>query len=88
MDDLSGTVIEQRIEDVLSLGASATQSYKPRNGGMNKNLGNYTKEQIEHVYEKSEKLLHFFGYVKNPAHPDNNTPFYDYQNRASKESVG
>jgi hypothetical protein len=54
---------------------------------MNKNLGNYTKEQIEHVYEKSEKLLHFFGYVKNPAHPDNNTPFYDYQNRASKESV-
>ena len=39
------------------------------------------------MYGQSEKLLHFFGYVKNPAHPDNNTPFFDYQNRAAPDSV-
>lgn len=44
IDDLEGTVIEQRIEDVISMGSSSTQVYKPRNGGSNKNLMNYTDE--------------------------------------------
>lgn len=44
MDSLEGTVIEQRIEEVVSMDKKSTQVYKPRSGGSNKNLGNYTPE--------------------------------------------
>ncbi len=48
MDDITGTVIEQRIEDVLAMGKASTQVYKPRSGGSNKNLHNYTQEQLDY----------------------------------------
>jgi hypothetical protein len=43
---IEGTVIEQRIEDVLKVGKEGSIIYKPRNGGggVNKNLHNYTDE--------------------------------------------
>jgi hypothetical protein len=44
MDSIEGTVLEQRIEDVVSMGSASTQIYKPRSGGSNKNLMNYTPE--------------------------------------------
>ena len=44
MESIEGTVIEQRIEDVLGLGSASNQAYKPRSGGSNKNLQNYTPE--------------------------------------------
>lgn len=42
MESTEGTVLEQRIEDVLAMGKEANQTYKPRSGGSNKNLINYT----------------------------------------------
>ena len=44
IDDLDGTVIEKRIDEVLALGSAASQVYKPRSGGVNKNLSNYNRE--------------------------------------------
>lgn len=38
LDSLEGTVIEQRIEDVIKMGSASNQVYKPRSGGSNKNL--------------------------------------------------
>ena len=43
VDSLHGTYLEKRIKDVLADEASS-QLYKPRTGGMNKNLEHYTPE--------------------------------------------
>ena len=40
------------------------QSYKPRQGGTNKNLKNYTPEQFEHMKQANEEIFHILGYVK------------------------
>ena len=77
MDTLEGTVIEQRIEDVLSMDKTSTQVYKPRSGGSNKNIMNYTPEQIEFQKSFNEYLIHYFGYAAD-GKPDNNTPYFDY----------
>ena len=42
MDTLEGTVIERRIDDVLKMDKKTTMAYKPRSGGINNNLKNYT----------------------------------------------
>ena len=42
MDTLDGTVIERRIDDVLKMDKQTTMAYKPRSGGINNNLKNYT----------------------------------------------
>ena len=36
-ENMKGSVIERRIEEVLAMGAKSTQVYKPRKGGVNKN---------------------------------------------------
>ena len=87
MDSIEGTVLEQRIEDVVSMGAASTQIYKPRSGGSNKNLMNYTPEQLEYKTSELEKLVHFFGYAVDEKNPNNITPYFDYKGTAKKESV-
>lgn len=63
LESLEGTVIEQRIKEVLSLGKEATQVYKPRSGGINKNMAHYTEDQIQLQMSVNEEFLHYFGYV-------------------------
>ena len=87
MDSIEGTVIEQRIEDVLAMGKASSQVYKPRSGGSNKNMQNYTAEQIEYQKSVNEELIHFFGYCKDDSIKDNLTPFVDYGGKAKPESV-
>ena len=65
MDSLDGTVIEQRIKDVLAMGAKKNSVYKPRQGGTNRNAKNYLPEQIEFTKHYNEDLFHIFGYVKD-----------------------
>lgn len=62
-EEMNGTVIERRIEEVIALGAKSTQVYKPKSTGTNKNLKHYTQEMIEYAKEKAGDLLHIFGYV-------------------------
>lgn len=69
------------------MGAKSTQIYKPRVGGSNKNLQNYTPEQLEYQYKVNEDLLHFFGYVVDEKNPENNTPFFDYKGKAKDENL-
>ena len=88
MDDLEGTVIERRIQDVMRMGAKKNQTYKPRQGGTNRNLKNYVPEQIEYTKNYNEDLFHIFGYVKDDERiPDNNTPFLDFEGQAKPENV-
>ena len=86
MDSLEGTVIEQRIEEVVSMDKKSTQVYKPRSGGSNKNLANYTPEQIEYQMTHNEDLIHYFGYSAD-GNPNNNTPYFDYKGKAKAENV-
>ena len=88
MDALEGTVIEKRIEEVMAMGSKRNQTYKPRQGGTNRNLKNYTPEQLEYVKAYNEELFHMFGYVKDEERiPENNTPFLDYEGKAKPENV-
>lgn len=68
------------------MGSSSTQVYKPRSGGSNKNLQNYTEEQLEYVKKMNEDLIHYFGYV-NDGNPNNITPFFDFKGQAKPESI-
>ena len=65
IDSLEGTVIEQRIKDVIAMGTKKSQAYKPRQGGTNRNAKNYLPEQIEFTKNYNEDLFHIFGYVKD-----------------------
>lgn len=87
MDDIEGTVLERRIDDVLAMGKEANQVYKPRSGGaMNKNLDKYKPEQVKLLQDVCEEYIHFFGYAKSDRE-DVSTPFFDYEGRAKQSSV-
>jgi len=42
---------------------------------MNKNLHNYTPDQLSYLKDKLEDMIHFFGYAKRG---DNLYGFFDY----------
>ena len=86
MESLEGTVIEQRIKEVVAMGKGASQVYKPRSGGINKNLTNYKPHQIEYTKNFNEDMIHFFSYVED-GKEDNRTPFFDYEGKASAENI-
>ena len=67
----------------MAMGAKKNSAYKPRQGGTNRNAGNYLPEQIDYTKHYNEDLFHIFGYVKDDErNPNSNTPFLDYQGRA------
>ena len=70
----------------MNLGSKASQIYKPRSGGTNKNLQNYTPEMLDYQKSVNEELIHLFGYAKDDR-ADNNTPFFDFEGKARKSSV-
>ena len=88
LDNLDGTVIDKRIKDVMAMGAKKNQTYKPRQGGTNRNIQNYLREQIEFTKNHNEELFHIFGYVKDEENnPDSHTAFMDFEGRAKPENV-
>ena len=91
LESLEGTVIEKRIEETLQMGAKKNQAYKPRQGGVNKNLKNYRPQQIDYVKEVNEEIFHIFGYANmsnEKAFQDvpNNTPYMDFEGKALPEN--
>ena len=44
IESIEGTVIEHRINEVMQWSTERNQTYKPRQGGINKNLKNYLPE--------------------------------------------
>ena len=86
IQSIEGTVIEHRIEEVMKWSAEKNQTYKPRQGGVNKNLKNYTAEQYEYMKQTNEEIFHILGYAKDERE-DNITPFIDYEGKAKLENV-
>ena len=88
VESIEGTVVEQRIKDVLAMGKKKVQTYKPRQGGTNKNLANYLPEQIEFTKRYNEELFHIFGYVKDDINNANShTGYLDFNGTAKPENV-
>ena len=81
MESLDGTVIERRIDDVLDMGKTASQAYKPRLAGANKNVKNYTNEMYQKVKKTNSDIHHIFGYVNDEKVPEH-TRFMDYGGQA------
>lgn len=88
VESIDGTVVEQRIKDVMAMGAKKNQTYKPRQGGTNKNTQNYLPEQIEFTKRHNEELFHIFGYVKDEVNnPGSSTGYLDFEGTAKPENV-
>jgi predicted deacetylase len=81
LEDVEGTVIQERIIETIGKGKEANQLYKPRSGAMNKNMHRYSKELIEYIKEKAGYLLYFFGYVKTD---DNPTGFFEFDTHSEE----
>lgn len=63
--NIEETIIHQRIKDTISGGKNFL--YKPRSagGGFHKHVDKVTDTQMDHLMEKLQYLLHFFGYAKD-----------------------
>lgn len=83
-DSIKNTVIEQRIKEVLDTGSKGSLLYKPRvGGGVNKNIHNYTPDQLQYIKDQLEESIHFFGYAKHEGNPFG---FFDYEGKAKEDN--
>ena len=75
--DLAGTNVERRIEQVISKGSSAAQTYKLKSttGQFDIHRSKYTPELLQYVQEKMEKHIYYFGYANVE---DNPTGFFHF----------
>lgn len=64
IEDIDGTNVQRRIEEVVKAGRSATQTYKFKatTGQLNASANRYTPEQTEFIKSELGDLLYFFGY--------------------------
>ena len=87
-EDLTGTNCEKRIDEVVALGAEASQIYKLKSTTrtFNANSKRYTTEQIEYIKETLGEHLHFFGYTKHPE-IEHDTAFFDFGNNDSPKNI-
>ena len=66
MDSIEGSLIEKRIEILAQKKKAgiqeATQLYKPREGGVNKNAFRFTESQMSFIKKELDTILRFFNY--------------------------
>jgi hypothetical protein len=89
VSDLTGTVVEHRINDVTSNSATERNYYKLKSTQMlNRNAHLYSQEQLAFITEELKDFLSFFGYVQNDADPENITPFFTADKTTQAEYKG
>jgi hypothetical protein len=66
--DISETLAEQRIKDVIAKGKDATVLYKLKDNTrkLNTNMHRYSAEQLAYVKEHMKEIIHYFGYASLP----------------------
>ena len=64
MENIDGTNVERRIDEVVAMGSKASQTYvlKATTGQFNMNAQRYTKEQMDFIKQEMGDLLYFLGY--------------------------
>ena len=82
--DISGTVLEQRINQVCQTDSSAKATYKLKStsNNLSRNRGLYADEQINFLKESMPYTLYFFGYAN--VNPDSETSFFEFTTHAEQ----
>jgi len=62
IDDIEGTFIWHRIQQVVAQDKKTRAIYTPRSGGVIKNMGQFTQEQLDHMIKQSAHFIRFFNY--------------------------
>lgn len=64
VEDISGTYVEKRIDDVLALGNSAAQVYelKSTDGKFNSKMDRFTPELQRYIKDSLDEYCQFFDY--------------------------
>lgn len=84
LESMEGTMLEQRLKEVLEMGQSATRTYKPKTAERiyASDDDMFSEEQKNYVFRELHDFLLFFGYFKprNAAEEEvgNNWAIYDY----------
>ena len=63
LESLEGTVVEKRINDLITDNNEKSGVYKPRSGKVNSNMEWFSKEQIEYVNKELRPYNFYFGFV-------------------------
>ena len=77
VEDLSGSMAEKRIDEVVAAGSSAAQTYKLKSttGQFNIHANKYTEAQLQLIKDTLGSQLYYLGY----ANYDNNpTGFFEF----------
>ena len=85
VENIEGTYIEKRIEDVLN-GSNAGFIYKPRSGKINLNTNEkyFSEAQKKYVLRACRELLNYFGYTKIEG-VENKFAFFEFDNLSEEE---
>ena len=69
--DAHGTNLERRIDQVLSMGKSATEMYaqKDTTGRLDVHRSKYTEDQIKYVQECLSEWAYYYGYADVQENP-------------------
>lgn len=85
--DIDGTVVKQRIDEVTSHSFEKQQVYKLKSTKtLNRNIDKYTPEQLDYIKSELKDYFFYFGYVANSEDPENNTPFFEYDDTLADQA--
>lgn len=78
LQDIDGTVVQKRIDEVIQLGHDVTKCYslKPTDGQFNKHFDKFPKALQDKVIGILHKYCQFFGYFKEEG-LDNQFAYFD-----------
>ena len=77
--DLAGTVLQHRIDSIASESPTKRTKYSLKSTQtLNRNAHLFNEDQLAFIREQMKDFFLFWGYVENKQDPDNNTPFFAY----------
>lgn len=83
VEDLAGSNVERRIEEVVKQGSSAAQTYKLKSttGQFDVHASKYTAEQKQFIQDTLGSQLYYLGYANYDSNP---TGFFDYAEHSAE----
>ena len=78
-ESIEGTIVEKRIMEKCVKGKAQKSIYKmkSKSTSLNRNINEYTDEQIELMKVELRDYLYFFGYTNHPE-LEHHTTFFEY----------
>ena len=85
--DISGTVLEARIQQVCSTDHTTKAKYRLKSvsNDMSRNRNLYTEAQIEYLKTTMPRMLYFFGYAN--VDPESETNFFEFETHSDQNKA-